>query len=205
MVSFCQASWPFSYPFTSRIKPLGWYGRRLWSAAGTLPFVPLRAAPTQRPVAAPLQALWARVRHLSVELGKFGTVGLVGLVVDTVIYNALWSHDGTYTAAVISTAASSTVAFVGNRFWTWRDRPRSSLRREYVLYAVFNVVGLLISLGCLWISRDLLGAWQPGIFHTRLADNVAKQGFGLVLGTAFRFWAYRRYVFAPPPAPDIPT
>ena len=42
------------------------------------------------------------------------------------------------------------------------DRPPSSLHREYVLYAIFNVIGLLISLACLWISHDLLGAWRPG-------------------------------------------
>ena len=42
----------------------------------------------------------------------------------------------------------------------------------------------------------MLGAWQPQIFNSQFADNIAKNGFGLVLGTAFRFWAYRRYVFA---------
>ena len=29
-----------------------------------------------------------------------------------------------------------------------------------------------------------------------LADNVSANGVGLVLGTLFRFWAYRRFVFA---------
>lgn len=148
------------------------------------------------------QIWWARLRAPAAELGKFGVVGVVALVVDTLVYNVCWSHYGVYTAAVISTTVSATVAFLGNRFWTWRDRPRSSLRREYVLYAIFNVIGLLISLACLWISHDALGAWRPDIFHTRLADNIAKQGFGLVLGTAFRFWAYRRYVFAPAPEVD---
>ena len=103
-------------------------------------------------------------------------------------------------AAVISTTVSATVAFIGNRLWTWRNRSSSSLHREYLLYAFFNAVGLLISLGCLWISHDLLGAWQPAIFKSLLADNIAKYGFGLVLGTAFRFWAYRRYVFAARPS-----
>ncbi len=79
--------------------------------------------------------------------------------------------------------------------WTWRDRSSSSLHREYLLYAFFNAVGLAISLACLWISHDLLGHWQPAIFQSVLADNISKYGFGLVLGTAFRFWSYRRYVF----------
>ena len=29
-----------------------------------------------------------------------------------------------------------------------------------------------------------------------LADNIAANGVGLVLATAFRFWAYRRHVFS---------
>jgi putative flippase GtrA len=139
--------------------------------------------------------LFGRFRREFAELGKFGVVGAVSFVVDTVVYNLVWSHQNSYVAAVISTCASATVAFIGNRSWAWRDRPRSSLHREYALYAVFNVIGLLISLCCLWISRDFLGHFAPAVFHTRLADNVAKQGFGLVLGTMFRFWAYRKFVF----------
>jgi putative flippase GtrA len=169
--------------------------------------VAIRTESAQRPAAARWKTRWARISDGCGELGRFGVVGVVAFVIDTLIYNALWSHDNAYTAAVISTTISATVAFIGNRFWTWRHRARSSLRREYVLYAIFNVIGLFISLACLWISRDVLGAWQPAIFHTRLADNIAKQGFGLALGTAFRFWAYRRYVFVAPPAPrpEIPT
>ena len=137
------------------------------------------------------------------EVASFGVVGVVAWVVDTVVFNAFYSYlRGDYVAAaVISTTISASVAFVGNRFWTWRDRPRSTLRREYLLYAIFNAIGLLIGLGCLLFSHKLLGAFWPDIFHTQLADNVAKQGFGLLLGTAFRFWSYRRYVFvglAPP-------
>lgn len=157
--------------------------------------------------------LWyLRFRSEIHELGRFGVVGAIAWVVDTIVFNLFysWLRGDYIAAAVISTTVSATIAFIGNRMWTWRDRPRSSMRREYVLYAIFNAIGLLISLICLWFSHKLLGAFWPSVFHTRLADNVAKQGFGLVLGTAFRFWAYRRYVFtdlvepeqAPEPATD---
>jgi putative flippase GtrA len=153
------------------------------------------AAVTDRPMGR-LGVLIARVRREIRYLGKFGVVGAISWVIDTIVFNAFltWLDNG-YTAAVLSTMVSASAAFIGNRFWTWRDRSRSTLHREYMLYAFFNAIGLLIALACLWISHDLLGAWQPAVFHSRLADNVAKQGFGLVLGTIFRFWAYRRYVF----------
>lgn len=130
-------------------------------------------------------------------MGKFGVVGAVAWVIDTLVFNACLSGGvNRYTSAVISTAVSATIAFVGNRYWTWRDRAGASLHREYGLYVIFNIVGLLIGLACLFISHELLGAWQPRIFHGQLADTIAKNGVGLLLGTAFRFWSYRRYVFA---------
>jgi hypothetical protein len=53
-------------------------------------------------------------------------------------------------------------------------------------------VGLAISLLCLSISHYVLG------FESVLASNVAANGVGLVLGTAFRFWSYRRFVWTAP-------
>ena len=42
------------------------------------------------------------------------------------------------------------------------------------------------------ISHDLLG------LTSRLADNVSANVIGLALGTLFRYWSYRRFVFAVP-------
>src|SRR5262249_4726324 len=144
---------------------------------------------------------WANIRERVTrtrtelhEIGKFGIIGMIAWVVDTGVFNPMLSLQGNrYWAAVVSTTVSATVAFIGNRFWTWRDRPRSGLRREYVLYAFFNVVGLFISLACLGLSHEVLGSMWPQVFHTRLADNVAKQGVGLLLGTIFRLWSSRPF------------
>jgi putative flippase GtrA len=100
--------------------------------------------------------------------------------------------DKPLTAKVVSTAVSATNAFLLNRHWSFKHRARSSLRREYVLFLVLNSVGLGISLLCLSISHYVLG------FESVLASNVAANGVGLVLGTAFRFWSYRRFVWTSP-------
>ncbi len=162
-----------------------------------------------------MNALWTRFGHLVRELGKFGVVGITAYLVDLGIYLGLYDEDGLliamlgdwgrehglrhglgwFWAKVASTVIAATVAFLGNRFWTWRDRERSGLRREYLLYFFFNAVGLGIALACLWISHSGLGHYWPNVFHTKLADTIAAQGFGLVLGTAFRFWSYKRFVF----------
>jgi putative flippase GtrA len=143
--------------------------------------------------------LFDRFWHLAHELGKFGVVGALSYVVDLVIFNICLGPMSWLPAKTISTAVAATLAFLGNRYWTWRDRGRSGLHREYTLYFLFNAVGLAISLACLWISHDLLGHFWPDVFHTRLADNVAAMIFGMALGTLFRFWAYRTFVFLPSP------
>ena len=130
------------------------------------------------------------------ELGKFGVIGLAAYVIDLTVFNLLRFAGGEgplfdkpLTAKVISVLVATTFAYFGNRHWTFRDRTRSSFRREYTLFFVFNAVGMVISLSCLWISHYLLG------FQSALADNISANVIGLVLGTIFRFWGYHNWVF----------
>jgi putative flippase GtrA len=153
------------------------------------------AATGTRETAGGLRGLVDRFRHLFRELGKFGTVGAVSFVVDFTIFNTLRAlHVESLTSATISMVIAATIAFVGNRFWTWRDRERRGLRREYTLYFLFNLVGLVIGLTCLGLSHYGLGSVWPA-FQGALADNVAKNVIGMALGTTFRFWSYRQIVF----------
>ncbi len=140
-----------------------------------------------------LRRLETRLRGVVAELAKFGTVGALSFLIDVAIFNAvLHVLDKPLTAKVISTVFSATNAFLLNRAWSFRHRVRTDVRREYGVYFVLNAVGLAISLLCLAVSHYVLG------FESRLADNVAANGVGLVLGTTFRFWSYRRFVWAAP-------
>jgi putative flippase GtrA len=151
------------------------------------------------PGGGPARRLWHRVSALVHELGKFGTVGAVAFAVDLLIYNALLlGYDlETLTAKTISTCLAATVAFTGNRFWTWRHRQRSGLGREYVRYFLLNTIGLGIGLTCLALSHYGLGSIWP-VFTSPLADNISGQLVGTAVGTLFRFWSYRRFVFLVP-------
>jgi putative flippase GtrA len=154
------------------------------------------AEPETEPVPSGLpRRLVNRFEHLIHEVGKFGVVGVIAFMVDFSLFNLLLNPIGPLPAKTIATVISASVAFVGNRFWTWRHRPRSGLGREYGLYFLFNAVGLGIGLACLWLSHYGLGAVWPSVFQNRLADNVSSLGVGMVLGTLFRFWSYRRIVF----------
>jgi putative flippase GtrA len=144
-----------------------------------------------------------RFGHLVQELGKFGTVGFVAFLVDLALFNLFTGPGGmeVLLAKTLSTVIAATIAFIGNRFWTWRHRERSGLHREYLLYFFFNAVGLGIGLACLGISHYGLGAVWPDVFQTQLADNIAAQIVGTAFGTLFRFWSYRRFVFIAPATP----
>jgi putative flippase GtrA len=131
-----------------------------------------------------------RLGHLVRELMKFGVVGGFAFVVDIGVFNLLLhATDKPLTSKTISTVVATTVSYAGNRSWTFRRRSKSTVRREYALFFFLNAVGLLIALTCLWVSHYLLG------FTSTLADNIAANVVGLGLGTAFRFWSYRRWVF----------
>ena len=147
--------------------------------------------PSSRP--GPLRRLERRLHGVVAELAKFGTVGALSFVIDVAIFNAvLLVLDKPLTAKVIATVFSATNAFLLNRAWSFKHRVRTDVRREYGVFFVLNAVGLAISLLCLAVSHYVLG------FESRLADNISANGVGLVLGTSFRFWSYRRFVWAAP-------
>jgi putative flippase GtrA len=137
-------------------------------------------------------ALYYGLSHLVRELMKFGVIGAVAYVIDLGTFNAVYlatDGDKPLTAKTVSVVAATTFAYFGNRHWTFRHRGRSGIRREYVLFFVLNGVGLAIALACLAVSHYVLDFTSP------LADNISANGVGLVLGTMFRFWSYRRWVF----------
>jgi len=147
-----------------------------------------------------VKSLWLRAEDLVSQVMKFGVVGLVALVVDVGLFNILRFaggegplYDKPLTAKVVSVIVATTVAYIGNRIWTFSDRGRTSYLREYFLFFVLNGAALLITLGCLWFSHYALGLTGP------LADNISANVIGLGLGTLFRFWSYRKWVF-----PEVP-
>jgi putative flippase GtrA len=137
-----------------------------------------------------LLGVYYRLGHLVRELMKFGVVGVVAFATDVGLFN-LFLHwtEKPLTSKTLSTVVATTVASAGNRHWTFRHRSRSGVRREYTLFFLLNGVGLAIALGCLAVSHYVLD------FTGRLADNIAANVVGLALGTTFRFWSYRRFVF----------
>lgn len=139
------------------------------------------------PIAA---SLHHQIRVFTAELAKFGLIGAANTALDFAILNALHFglHWGPLTAKCVSTAIAATSSYFMNRHWTFRHRARSGMRREYTLFFLLNLVGLAIGLVCLAVTKY-------GLNKDSIAAINAANLVGLVLGTVFRFWSYRRWVF----------
>jgi putative flippase GtrA len=138
-------------------------------------------------------ALYARFRHLIHEVAKFGVIGGLAFVVTEVGTNVLHFDTGLgpLTANVIATVLATFVSYAGNRYWTFRHRESSRVGREYAVFFVLNGIGLGIQLACIGFTYYVLS------LTGRLPYNVALI-LGIALGTLFRFWSYRRWVWRAP-------
>jgi putative flippase GtrA len=144
-----------------------------------------------------VRGLYERFRQLVHEAAKFGTVGAIAFLTATVGTNLLHFRAGMgpLTSNVIATIAGTFVSFLGNRYWTFRHREGSTMVREYAVFFVLNGIGLGIQLACIAFTYYLLN------MHGKLAYNAALL-LGIGLGTLFRFWSYRRWVWLAPPVAE---
>lgn len=126
------------------------------------------------------------------EVAKFGVVGGLGWVVDNGIFT--WLHFGpmngsTIKARVISSSIAILFSWFANRYWTFRHRRGQQPWREFAVFILMSLIGMGIAVACQFISRYVLG------FQTYSADLISGGVIGLILGTIFRFIAYRFFVF----------
>ena len=138
---------------------------------------------------------YARFELLFHEVAKFGVVGAIGFVVQLGVQNALHSGAGVgpLTALVIAYVIATIVTFVGNRHWAFKHRKGKGLGQEGVLFILLNVVGIFIQVG-------IVAFVHYGLHMTdNLSYNVATI-VGIGIGTMFRLFTYRKFVFLAQPA-----
>ena len=134
-----------------------------------------------------------RFRQIIHEFAKFGIIGVIGLIITNGGYILLHSHDvGPVTSTTIATIVATTVAYIGNRYWSFKHRERTSVPREGTIFFVLNGIGLLIQ-----DAAVAFNAYVLHLEHHKLAEFVALNT-GIAIATVFRFWSYRRFVWAAP-------
>lgn len=130
------------------------------------------------------------------KAAAFLVVGAIGFLVDAGTYNVLvfWGGEGPMyhaplPAKIIAIGVATVVTYFGNKWWTYGQQQTDNPGREYLLYVLINVVAIGLQLGCLGLSRYVLGLSSP------LADNISGTLIGQIVAVVFRFWAYDKFVF----------
>ena len=145
-----------------------------------------------------IRGLYEQFRHLIHEGFKFLVIGALGTVVTFGAANALHGF-GPYKAITIATIIATIVTYLGNRYWTFRKRQGQGTVRETSMFLILNGVGLVIYWGCIGIT-DLAGHRHDVLWYN------AALVVGTGLGTLFRFWSYRKWVWVAvePPVLAVP-
>jgi putative flippase GtrA len=141
-------------------------------------------------------ALYTRIRPMLPEFLKFCLIGGIGMVIDLGGAGVLHAsyHVEPLAAKAVSVTAATVFTYAGSRFWTFKHRENQSVRREAALFFVLNVAGLLIAEAVLGVVIYVLG--MRSTFDYNVASVI-----GSGLGTMFRFYAYRKWVFLAPQQP----
>ena len=134
------------------------------------------------------------------ELIKFAIVGATTFVIDSAIFYTLKLtilEPKPVTAKVIAGIVAVIASYILNREWSFRDRGGRERHHEALLFFAFSGVGVLLSMAPLWVSSYVLELRVPAVSLTveNIADFISAYLIGNLLQMAFRFWAFRRWVF----------
>jgi putative flippase GtrA len=149
-------------------------------------------------VAVRASRIGSEARHLLEEILRFLTVGGLATVVSLVGFNVLVHGVLIGTAPMgqhpipayaLVNAVAGCVAYLGMRLWAFSHREVRDPVMGVVNFFALGALTMAIPVICLAVSRYGLGlsdVWS---------DNISANVIGLGLGTAARFWFFRRYVF----------
>jgi putative flippase GtrA len=134
------------------------------------------------------------------ELLKFALVGGTTWIIDTAVFLVLKATvlgDKPLTAKIIAVLVATIVSYVLNREWSFRTRGGRERHHEAALFFVVSGIGVAVYTAPLAVSRYLLLLRVPevSLLTQEVADFVSGQIIGVLAGMAFRWWAFRRFVF----------
>ncbi|MBP2227144.1 putative flippase GtrA [Azospirillum agricola] len=126
--------------------------------------------------------------RLAVQFGKFGVVGIVGLLVDTIVlYGGLALGLEFFAARIPSFLAAATTTWALNRAFTFRGAADEPLHRQWAKFIAANAVGGVVNYA---VSVGLEANVAMVEAHPVLAVAA-----GSLAGMLFNFAASKHLVF----------
>ena len=134
------------------------------------------------------------------ELIKFAIVGATTFIIDSAVFYTLKLtvlEPKPVTAKIIAGIVAVIASYILNREWSFQNRGGRERHHEALLFFAFSGVGVLLSMAPLWFSSYVMHLRVPDVSLTveNIADFVSAYLIGNLLQMAFRFWAFRRWVF----------
>lgn len=103
-----------------------------------------------------------------------------------------WLSTQPLLALVLANLVGMLVSYRLSRHWAFRHRPPVHPDGGRTAFFLINLITLPLAVGTLWFSRHVLHLTDP------LADNLAGNVVGALIGQAARFYLFRKYVFRKP-------
>lgn len=134
------------------------------------------------------------------ELIKFAMVGGTTFIFDLAIFYSLSLtilETKPVIAKVIAGVLATILSYILNREWAFKNRGGRERHHEALLFFAVSGIGVLIAMLPLWVSSYIFELRVPNVSLTveNIADFISAYLIGNLLQMAFRFWAFRRWVF----------
>ena len=136
------------------------------------------------------------------QIIKFAIVGVLNTLVDFAVFQALNLLLGwVYVAQVIGYTCGIINSYVWNSNWTFREQRTRSFR-EIALFILVNLASLGVSLGVIWLCRDVFGitnewvaSWMRGALNGFIKGDTVDKLIATCFAIVVNYVGNRLFVF----------
>ncbi len=144
----------------------------------------------------------AEVKKTFWQLVKFAIVGVLNTLVDFAVFQTLNLLLGwVYVAQIFGYTCGIVNSYLWNSNWTFREQRTRSLR-EIVLFLVVNLISLGVSLGVIWLCREVFGVtnewaagWMPDVLSGFVKGDTIAKLIATCVAIVVNFVGNRLFVF----------
>ena len=150
------------------------------------------------------------------QMVKFAIVGVLNTLVDFAVFQTLNLTLGwVYAAQVLGYTFGVINSYLWNSNWTFREQRTRSLK-EMGLFLLVNIASLGVSLGMMWLLREVFGVtnewvaqWMPAALASFIKGDTIAKLIATMFAIAVNFLGNRLFVFKKTPAateqaPELP-
>jgi putative flippase GtrA len=134
------------------------------------------------------------------EVVRFAVVGGISFAITTSVNYALKVtvlNKNPVTALIIGVLVATVFSYVASREWSFDTRGGRERQHEAALFFLISAISLGLNALPMFLSRYVLQLQVPNVdlLTQEVADFVSGMIIGTLLGTAFRWWGLKKWVF----------